>query len=184
MSIGLIVVVGVIFLIGLYFIMTYNNLVKLRVLAEEGWSAIDVFLKKRYDLIPNLLETVKGYAKHESETFENVVKARNNAVNASTVQEKEVSEQQLNVALKGLNVVVEQYPELKASENFKQLSSELSKIETEIESARRYYNATVRDLNIAVTTFPSVIIANMFKFEKKEFLEIETQARENPKVSF
>lgn len=177
-------ILGFVGLVLLYFIITYNKLVKLTVLAEEGWSAIDVFLKKRYDLIPNLLETVKGYAKHESATFENVVKARNNAVNASSVHEKEVSEQQLNVALKGLNIVVEQYPELKASENFKQLSSELTKIETEIESARRYYNATVRDLNIAVTTFPSVIIANMFKFEKKEFLEIEIQARENPKVAF
>ena len=180
----ILIVIGLVFLIALYFVLTYNKLVKLRVLAEEGWSAIDVFLKKRYDLIPNLLEAVKGYAKHESETFENVVRARNNAVNASSVQEKEVSEQQLNIALKGLNVVVEQYPELKASENFKQLSSELSKIEGEIESSRRYYNATVRDLNIAVTTFPSVIIANMFKFEKKEFFEVETQARENPKVSF
>ena len=140
----ILIIIVLVFLIALYFVLTYNKLVKLKVLAEEGWSAIDVFLKKRYDLIPNLLETVKGYAKHESETFENVVRARDSAVNASSLQEKEVFEQQLNVALKGLNIVIEQYPELKASENFKQLSAELSKIEGEIESSRRYYNATVR----------------------------------------
>ncbi|WP_339889309.1 LemA family protein [uncultured Flavobacterium sp.] len=180
----ILIIIGAAFLIVMYFVMIYNKLVKLKVLCEEGWSAIDVFLKKRYDLIPNLLETVKGYAKHESETFENIVKARNNAINASTVKEKEISEQQLNGALKGLNIVVEQYPDLKASTNFQQLSAELSKIESEIESSRRYYNATARDLNIAVTTFPSVIVANMFNFEKKDFFEIATQERENPKVTF
>lgn len=178
------IIIGLLVLIALYFIAIYNKLVKLKVLCEEGWSAIDVFLKKRYDLIPNLLETVKGYAKHESETFENVVRARNNAVNASSVKEKEATEQQLNTALKGLSIVVEQYPELKASENFRQLSAELSKIEGEIENSRRYYNATARDLNIAVSSFPSVIVANIFKFEKKDFFEIATQERENPKVTF
>jgi LemA protein len=175
----------VVFLVFMYGVTIYNKLTKLRILCEEGWSAIDVYLKKRYDLIPNLVETVKGYASHEKETFENVTKARNLAANASGVKDQEAAENQLNRAMVNLFAVSEQYPELKANENFMQLSRELSTIEGEIERSRRYYNGTVREYNTCVDTFPSNIIANKFVFFKKEFFEItQLEQKEAPKVSF
>ncbi|MCX2679095.1 LemA family protein [Galbibacter sp. EGI 63066] len=168
-----------------YGIAIYNKLVKLRVLVDEAWSGIDVQLKKRYNLIPNLIETVKGYAKHEKETFQKVTEARSQAQSANTVEEQQQAENGLNKALMNLFAVAEQYPELKANQNFLDLQNQLSAIEADIEKSRRYYNGTVRDKNILIDTFPSNIIANMFRFTKSEFFEIdEAQERELPKVSF
>ncbi len=186
-------IIGVIFLalIGLFILAVlygvgiYNKLVKLKNLMQEAWSGVDVQLKKRYDLIPNLVETVKGYAKHEKETFENVTNARSRAMKADTVAEQAMAEQNLQSALINIYAVAENYPELKANENFLQLQSELSKIEGDIEMARRYYNGTVRDNNVAIESFPSNIVAGMFKFGKGEFFELDSAAeRERPNVSF
>lgn len=180
-----IVLVVLIVLFFLYAISSYNKLVRLKNLVQEGWSTIDVMLKKRHDLIPNLVETVKGYATHEKETLDNVVKARANALNANSVQDKEVAEKNLSQAMMNLMVVAEQYPDLKANTNFQQLQSELSNIEGDIEKSRRYYNGTVRENNTAVESFPSNIIANIFKFEKANFFELENPAeRAVPQVKF
>lgn len=163
----------------------FNRFVKLNALVEEAWSGIDVQLKKRYDLIPNLVETVKGYASHEKETFENVTRARANAQNASTVGEQQVAENQLNRSLMNLFAVAEQYPELKANENFLKLQDELSSVEADIEKSRRYYNGTARDKNILVDSFPSNIVASLFGFAKSAFFEIDqAEQREAPKVQF
>ncbi len=164
----------------------YNSLVKLRTRAKEAWADIDVQLKRRYDLIPNLVETVKGYAKHEREVFENITKARANAINAEeTGDPKKVAaaENQLTGTLKTLFAVVENYPDLKASSNFMELQRELRDTEDKIQAARRFYNRNVRDLNIKIEMFPSNVIAKMFSFEKKDFFEVENpEERENVKV--
>jgi LemA protein len=179
------VFLGFLVLSAFYGIGIYNRLVKLGTLVDEAWSGIEVQLKKRYNLIPNLIETVKGYAKHEKETFENVTKARSQAQNASTVDEQQAAENQLNKALINLYAVAEQYPELKANENFLNLQNELSVIEGDIEKARRYYNGTTRDYNILIDSFPSNIIAGLTSFKKAAFFEIELAAeRENPQVKF
>lgn len=176
---------GVLVIALLYGVSIYNRLVKLRNLVQEAWSSIDVMLKKRHDLIPNLVETVKGYATHERETLENVTKARNLAVGADSVEAKEVAEKNLNQAMMNLFAVAEQYPDLKANANFQQLQAELSSIENDIEKSRRYYNGTVRENNTLVESFPSNIIANMYKFEKSKFFELENIAdREVPSVKF
>lgn len=181
----LIGLLGLLLLFGFYAIGIYNRLVKLATLVSEAWSGIDVQLKKRYDLIPNLIETVKGYASHEKETFENVTKARANAQNAQTVGEQQAAETQLNSALMNLFAVAEQYPELKANENFLSLQTELSAVESDIEKARRYYNGTVRDKNILVDSFPSNIVANLFGHKKADFFEIDDAIQRNaPKVEF
>jgi LemA protein len=180
-----IVLVVLIVLFFLYGISSYNKLVRLKNLVQEGWSTIDVMLKKRHDLIPNLVETVKGYATHEKETLENVIKARNTAASANNVQDKEAAEKNLSQAMMNLMVVAEQYPDLKANSNFQQLQFELSNIESDIEKSRRYYNGTVRENNTAVESFPSNIIANMYKFEKANFFELENPAeRAVPQVKF
>ena len=172
-----IVVVSIFYGVGIY-----NRLVKLSTLVAEAWSGIDVQLKKRYDLIPTLIEAVKGYASHEKETFENVTKARNQAQNATTVEGQQVTENQLNKALINLYAVAEEYPELKANENFLSLQNELSDVESDIEKSRRYYNGTTRDYNIIIDSFPSNIIAN---FKKAEYFEIDIEAeRQNPQVKF
>ena len=177
--------IGLVVLIAFYGIGVYNRLVKLNTLVDEAWSGIDVQLKKRYDLIPNLIETVKGYASHEKETFENVTKARSQAQNATTVEGQQAAENQLNSALLNLYAVAEQYPELKANENFLSLQSELSDIESDIEKSRRYYNGTTRDYNILIDQFPSNIIAGMTNFNKAGFFEIDTDIeRQNPQVKF
>lgn len=169
----------------LYGISIYNRLVKLRTMVQEAWSSIDVMLKKRHDLIPNLVETVKGYATHERETFDSVTRARAAAMSANTIQEKEAAEKNLNQAMMNLNAVAEQYPDLKANTNFLQLQGELSALEGDIEKSRRYYNGTVRENNILVDTFPSNIIANMFSFAKSAFFELENVAeRAVPSVKF
>ncbi|WP_304343249.1 LemA family protein [Chryseobacterium koreense] len=180
---ALILVLGILFL--LYGVSIYNRLVKLKTMVQEAWSSIDVMLKKRYDLIPNLVETVKGYAIHERETFDSVTKARAEAMSANSVQEKETAEKNLGQAMMRLNAVAEQYPDLKANSNFLQLQGELANLEGDIEKSRRYYNGTVRENNILVDTFPSNIIANMFKFSKSVFFELENAAeRAVPNVKF
>lgn len=179
------IILGVLALLLFYAVSIYNRLVKLRTMVQEAWSSIDVMLKKRHDLIPNLVETVKGYATHESSTFESVTRARTAAMSANSVQEKEFAEKNLNQAMMNLNAVAEQYPDLKANTNFMQLQSELSALEGDIEKSRRYYNGTVRENNVLVETFPSNIIANMYKFTKSTFFELDNIAeRAVPSVKF
>ena len=177
--------IGVVVLVAFYGVGIYNKLVKLSTLVGEAWSGIDVQLKKRYNLIPNLVETIKGYASHEKETFENVTKARSQAQNATTVEGQQAAENQLNKALINLYAVAEQYPELKANANFLSLQNELSDIEADIEKSRRYYNGTTRDYNILIDSFPSNLIAGMTNFKKEAFFEIDIETeRENPQVKF
>jgi len=167
-------------------IVIYNKLVRLRTTVKSSWSDIDVHLKKRYDLVPNLVETVKGYAGHEKTTFEKVTEARSFAMKASTPADKARAENMFSEALKSLFAVAEAYPELKANTNFLQLQTQLKELEDNIESARRYYNAVVRDYNIMTETFPSNMIANWFRFVKEEFFELEEPGTERKpvKVSF
>ena len=180
-----IVIAVIIVLLALWAMGIYNTLVRLRTLTEEGWSSIDVFLKKRYDLIPNLVETVKGYAKHEQETFEKVIQARAGAIAAKGVGEQEAAENNLNKALVNLYAVAEQYPDLKANGNFMNLQNQIESLEGEIEKARLYYNGTVREYNIKVASFPSNILAGMFGFTKQSFFELtDTTERETPKIQF
>jgi LemA protein len=162
----------------------YNSLVKLKNKCEEAWSDIDTQLKRRYDLIPNLVQTVKGYAQHESQTFEKVTEARSNAMNAQGVHEKEVAENMLSSALKSIFALAENYPELKANQNFLELQSTLTEIEEHIQLSRRYYNATVRDLNTKMEVFPNNLIAGPFGFTKREFFQIDEEEKQNVKVSF
>lgn len=180
-----IIILAAIAIFFFYGISIYNRLVKLKTMVQEAWSSIDVMLKKRHDLIPNLVETVKGYATHERDTFESVTRARTAAMSANTVEEKEFAEKNLNQAMVNLNAVAEQYPDLKANTNFLQLQGELSALEGDIEKSRRYYNGTVRENNILVETFPSNILANMFKFTKATFFELDNVAeRIVPNVKF
>lgn len=186
MGVAIILVILALAVIFLFYgVSIYNKLVKLRTLVEEAWSGINVQLKKRHDLIPNLVETVKGYATHESETFSQVTQARANAVNAKDLKSQELAENNLNRALMNLLAVAEQYPNLKANENFMQLQDQLSVIESDIEKSRRYYNGSVREKNIVIDTFPSNIIAGMFNFTKSPFFELENeQEKAVPKVKF
>jgi len=174
------IVIIILVLVILWLIMAYNRLVTLRTRTEEAWSDIDVQTKRRYDLIPNLVETVKGYAKHEKELFEKVTEARTAAMGAKGMAEKAASENTLSDTLKSLFAVAEAYPDLKASDNFGKLQDELSDTENKIEAARRFYNANVRDLNISIQSFPSNIIANMFKFVKKDLFEVASAAEKEP----
>ena len=162
----------------------YNGLVRLKVQADAAWSDIDVQLKRRYDLIPNLVETVKGYASHEKGTLEAVVEARSRAMSASGPAAKGEAENQLTGALKSLFALSEAYPQLRAAENFGALQASLSTIEDAIQNARRYYNAVVRDLNTRILTFPSNLIARTFGFREREYFEISEGERSVPKVSF
>lgn len=186
---GIVIAVAVVvLLIALvsWWIKTGNALVRLDNKSEEAWSTIDVFLKKRYDLIPNLVETVKGYAKHESETLRDVVAARNAAGAAKTHDEQIKAANQLNSSLKVLlNAVQESYPELKADENFRDLQSQLKNIEGELEGARRYYNGVVKSFNDKIQMFPSSIVANKKSYTKKKYFELDSAAeRNNVKVQF
>lgn len=179
------IIVGVVVLIiVIWFISSYNRFVSLRNRIEEAFSTMEVYLKKRYDLVPNLVETVKGYAKHESSTFENIVKARNMAMGAQSLEARAQGENMLTGTLKSLFALAENYPELKANQNFLDLQGQLSAIENDIVNARKYYNAIVRDFNIAREAFPSVIVANMMHLEKKQMFEIEDAERQNVKVQF
>lgn len=168
-----------------WLIATYNRLIQLNVRTDEAWSDIDVQLKRRYDLIPNLVETVKGYAKHEKEAFENVTKARAAALGAKGVEEKAEAENQLTGALKTIFAVAEAYPDLKANQNFLELQRELTDTEDKIQASRRFYNANVRDMNIAVQTFPTNIIAQSLGFKKRDLFELSEEAAKEPvKVDF
>ena len=188
--IGLLIVGGVVFAILLIALLwgvgIYNKLVGLRQHLKDSWSGVDVELKRRYDLIPNLVETVKGYAKHESDTLESVIAARNTAVaSTGSPAQQAKDEGALIGAMRQLSVVVERYPELKADSQFINLQGELAETENRIASTRRLYNGNVREMNNAVQTFPSNIIAGMFSFKSAEYFEIEDAAvREAPKVSF
>jgi LemA protein len=163
----------------------YNALVRLRVQADNAWADIDVQLKRRYDLIPNVVETVKGYAGHEKGTLEAVIKARNAAISAQGPAAKAEAEGILTGALRQLFALAEAYPQLRAVESFNQLQGTLKEIEEHIQNARRYYNAVVRDLNTKIAQFPSNIIAGMFSFSVREFFELkDEEQREAPKVSF
>ena len=181
-----IIVLLVIFaVLGVWLMASYNGLVRLRNLVEEAWSGIDVQLKRRANLIPNLIETVKGYMGHERELLERVTELRSKAMNAEKIGEKAKLEGELSRSLMNVLAVAEGYPDLKANQNFLDLQAELAKIEDEIQLARRYYNGTVRNLNIKIESFPSNLVANMFHFTKAEFFEIEDEAdRKVPKVSF
>lgn len=176
---------GILVLIVIWFISGYNSFVKLKNKVEEGFGAMDIFLKKRYDLIPNFVETVKGYAKHESQTLEKVISARNMAANSTSMEQQIQNENVLQGTLKTLFAVAESYPDLKANQNFLDLQNKLSELETEIERSRRFYNAIVVKFNTKCETFPSVIIANMFGFKRKPLFEIQDATqRENVKVEF
>ncbi len=173
------VVMLVLFGIGLY-----NGLIRIKILVDEAWSGIDVQLKRRYDLIPNLIETVKGYAKHEQKTFERVTELRTAAMSAQGVEQKAEIENQLSQTLKTLFAVAENYPELKANQNFIELQTTLKQIEEEIQGARRYYNGTVRDYNTKIQVFPNNIFAGMLGFTSREFFEAAEAEKENVKVDF
>jgi len=179
-----IVIAAIIVIILIWAIAVYNGLIKMRNMIEEAFATMDVYLKKRYDLIPNLVETVKGYAKHEKETLEKVISARNMAAGAKTVEDKINAENALTGTLRTLFAVAESYPDLKANVNFLDLQQQLSGIEGEIASSRKYYNAVVKEYNIKRETFPSSIIAGMYRFEKKPMFEASEEDRQNVKVQF
>ena len=182
---GLIILLAVLALILIVVVSMYNGLVRLKVQCDNAWADIDVQLKRRYDLIPNLVETVKGYAGHERETLEGVVAARNQAMSTTGPAAKGEAEGVLTQALRQVFALAEAYPQLRAVESFSQLQQTLNQIEDTIQNARRYYNAVVRDLNTKIQQFPSNIIAGMFNFKPREFFEINAPAeRDVPKVSF
>jgi LemA protein len=175
------IVLGIVIALVLYLVFKYNGFISLKNRAEEAWSDIDVQLKRRYDLIPNLVNTVKGYATHESSAFEKVTEARSRAMQAGTIAEKGEADNALTGTLKSLFAISEAYPELKANTNFIELQRELSDTENKIMASRRFYNGNVRDFNTGVQMFPGNIIANMFKFKALEFFELEQDSVEkNP----
>lgn len=178
------IVLAAIALLVIFLIAMYNSLVQLRVRSESAWSDIDVQLKRRHDLIPNLVETVKGYAAHEKDTFENVAKFRSMAMQATGPVDKAAAENQLTGALKSLFAVAENYPQLQASQEFTQLQNSLNEIEDAIQNARRYYNAVVRDLNTKIQSFPTNILAGMYGFQQKQFFEAAAADREPVAVKF
>ncbi|HEX7010882.1 MAG TPA: LemA family protein [Phycisphaeraceae bacterium] len=184
----IVALVGIVILaivVGLWLIAAYNGLVRRRVQTENAWSQIDVQLKRRYDLIPNLVETVKGYAAHERQTLEGVIKARQQAIDASGIREQAQAENLLTGALRQLFALSERYPDLKANQNFMQLQEELVSTENRIGFARQHYNDTVSRYNIALETFPTLLIAGLFRFQKADFFEVELeQERQAPKVQF
>jgi LemA protein len=180
------IVLGILAVIAVAVIGIYNSLVKLKVQADNAWSDIDVQLKRRHDLIPNVVETVKGYAGHERQTLEAVINARSRAVSVQGAgpAERGQAEGALTTALRGLFALAEAYPQLRAAENFGALQNTLAQIEEAVQNARRYYNAVVRDLNTKIQSFPSNIVAGMFGFKNREFFEIPDTQREAPQVKF
>jgi LemA protein len=180
----LIIVIAVVLIIGAYLLFTYNGLVSLKTRVDESWSGIDVQLKRRSSLIPNLVETVKGYALHEASVFENVTQARSALMQAGTPKEKAVADNALSGTLKSLFAVAENYPELKANENFLSLQKDLSDTEDKIAYARQFYNANVMEYNIKTKVFPNVLIANSLGFKAAEFFEAENEAKQDVQVSF
>jgi LemA protein len=180
-----IIIVALLLLAGLIYILVRNSLISLNQRVGEAWSGIDVQLKRRHDLVPNLVESVKGYASHESQTFEKVTQARAAAMQASGPAEAGQAEGQLTAALGGLRVVAEQYPELRATENFQQLQRQLSELEDEIQASRRIYNSNVQQFNTRIQQFPASIPAKQMGYTEKQYFEIsEATEREAPQVSF
>lgn len=180
---GLILII-VLAVVAVAIIAMYNGLIKLKNRVDEAWSDIDVQLKRRYDLIPNLVNTVKGYAAHEKELFEKVTEARARAMGAGTTQDKVQAENALSNTLKSLFAVAENYPDLKANQNFLELQRELTDTEDKIQAARRFYNGNVRDFNTKIQVFPTNIIAGMLGFSKRDFFEAEEKEKEPVKVEF
>ena len=179
----LITIIVVLVVLILWFVVTYNSFIRLRNFIRESWSGVDVQLKRRYSLIPNLLETVKGYMKHERGLFEDVARIRTECMNTGNIREKGQAENSLTQTIKTLFAVAENYPDLKASQNFLDLQENISSIEEAIQLARRYYNGTVRNYNIAVESFPSMLVARMFGFKQEEFFQIEEESeRESPEI--
>ena len=179
------ILIGLVVLVGVIYILMRNSIIASRNRVEEAWSGIDVQLKRRHDLVPNLVESVKGYATHEQKTFENVTKARSQAMQAQGVEDTAKAESALGAALGQLRVVAEQYPDLRATENFQQLQRQLSELEDEIQASRRIYNSNVQSYNTKIQQFPMSIVANQGGFTDREFFEIEDAAdREVPEVSF
>jgi len=172
------IILAIIVVIGIFIWATYNSLITLRVRVDEAWSDINVQLKRRLDLIPNLVETVKGYAKHESGVFEAVTEARANVINAKGVKDTAAAENQFEGALKSLFAVAEAYPDLKANENFVELQRELVDTEDKIQASRRFYNSGVTGLNTKVQTFPANVVAGMFNFQNREFFDVDETERE------
>jgi len=181
----LIIILAVVGVVILWFVLTYNSFVALRNRTQEAWSDIDVQLKRRYDLIPNLVQTVKGYAAHEKGVFEKVTEARARAMGAKGIKEQAQAENALSATLKTLFAVAENYPDLKASVNFVELQKELADTENKIQAARRFYNSNARDLNIKIESFPANVVALVFNFKKMEFFELEEEAaKQPPQVQF
>ena len=178
------IVIAIVVVLLLLVLSTYNSLVRLNNRVEEAFSTMDVYLKKRWDLIPNIVETVKGYAKHEKETLAEVINLRNGAYDKMTDEEKVEANNKLNQGITKIMALAEAYPDLKANENFKDLSKQLSSVEEDIANARKYYNGSVRDFNNKVQVFPSNIFANMFGFKRKTMFEAAAAERENVKVEF
>ena len=182
------IIIGVVVLLALWAVSIYNGLVRLRNNRENAFANIDVQLKQRYDLVPQLVSTVKGYATHEKDLLETVTAARSAAINATSINDKMAADQQLTNALAGLKVSVEAYPDLKANQNFLQLQGELSDIENKLAAARRFFNASTRELNNSVQTFPNNILAGMFGFQKEPMYEIAASERAAveaaPKIEF
>jgi len=177
--------VGVLLALVFWLVAVYNAFVRMRNNVKDAWSDIDVQLKRRYDLIPNLIETVKGYAAHEKEVFEKVTEARTKAMGAQSVEDHQEAENMLSGALKSLFAVSENYPDLKANENFLELQRELTDTENKIQAARRFYNSNVKEFNTGIQSFPQNILAGMFKFEEQKFFELEEEAAKEPvKVKF
>ena len=179
------IIIGIVIVLALIIIGMYNSFIKLKNSCDEAYSTMDVYLKKRFDLIPNLVETVKGYAAHEKETLQNVIAARNNLQNASTTEEKLAGENALQGTLKTLFAVAEAYPDLKANTNFLDLQDQLKGVENDIANSRKYYNAVVKQFNTKCEMFPSNIIASIFHFEKKPMFEVDSaDERKNVEVKF
>ena len=182
MSVKVIILIVIILICVLYFILINNKLIKLSNQIKEAFSTMDVYLKKRWDLIPNIVEVVKGYAKHEQKTLTEVTEMRKSTYDKMSVEEKLNTNEELSGKISKIMALVEAYPDLKANENFKDLSKQLTKVEDEIAQSRKYYNATVRDFNNKVEMFPSNIIAKLLGYKKTKMFEIETSERENVKV--
>lgn len=179
------IILGIIAILIIWFIAVYNKLIGLKNRTDEASSDIDVQTKRRYDLIPNLVETVKGYAKHEKEVFENVTKARAEAMSSKGMADQAAAENQITQALKSVFALAENYPELKANDNFARLQEDLKDTEDKIEASRRFYNGNVRDFNIAIEIFPSNMVANMFGYKRRELFEAKNAAEKEPvKVDF
>jgi len=179
------IILGVVVVVGIFAISVYNGLIGLKNKVDEAWADIGTQLKRRYDLIPNIVETVKGYAGHEKATLENVIKARNSAMSAGTLEGKAQAENMLSGTLKSLFALAENYPDLKANQNFMDLQQTLKDIEEHLQLSRRYYNATVRDFNTKIEIFPNNIFAGMFNFKRRDFFQVDSEEeRKNVKVSF